>query len=415
MLKETPVIKSLPAIVAAAVNVSHTKPSVYHALRHMLDNMSPGLLSLVKRGDRVLVKVNMGCSGARAPESRLTTHPAVAEAIINALLDCGATVCFGDDVARAGRYREAIYQATEMRDVSKRTGAKILDFVASGAREVRGGLMYPRKYLVTNAYFDADVVVNAASRSHVGVGISGAIKNMFGCVVGLRKQLIHNLFPGDPRSFGRAIADIYRTIPADISFLDLTTVAEAAGISLEVRPVGLMLGSTDAVALDTVAAHAIGYEDLMIWASHFGAESGVGCNRMEEIIIRGVDWDRLDHPSLAYPYTSPTGLPVYHRITARLNHTVLRPRPVVDPARCTSCGDCAHCCPVGCISAGVDKTFRINLSQCADCGCCIKTCEVGAVQLRFVGFSRFLRLAMNRSITIPEAKAQSTLDPSPGN
>ncbi len=231
----------------------------------------PASHPVIKKGHRVFVKVNMGCSGGRAPESRLTTHPAMAEAIIKALLDCGATVSFGDDVSRAGRYREGIYQATGMRDVSRRTGAKIVDFVASGGREVRGGLAFPRKYLVTNAYFDADVVVNAAScRSHVGIGISGAIKNMFGCIIGLRKQLIHNLFPRDPRSFGRVIADIYRTIPANISFLDLTTVAEAAGISLKVRPVGLMLGGIDAVALDTVAAHAIGYESLPLWTCHFG-------------------------------------------------------------------------------------------------------------------------------------------------
>jgi uncharacterized protein (DUF362 family)/NAD-dependent dihydropyrimidine dehydrogenase PreA subunit len=405
-------MKPLP-VVAAAFNAHHTNSSVYHSLRHILDKMSPSLSSLVRRGDRVLVKVNMGCSGSRAPESRLTTHPVVVEAIINALLDCGATVYFGDDVARSGRYREAIYRATGMLDVSKRTGAKILDFVASGAREVRGGLTYPRRYLVTNAYFDADLVVNAAScRSHVGVGMSGAIKNMFGCVVGLRKQLIHNLFPGDPRSFGRVIADIYRTIPANVSFLDLTTVAAAAGISLKVCPVGLILGSTDAVALDTVAAHAIGYEDLMIWPSHFAAEAGVGCNRMEKIGIRGVEWDNLDHPSIAYPYISPAGRPpLYHRVTARLNHTLLRPRPVVDPARCVSCGDCVQGCPVGCISAGAGKAARIDLSQCVDCGCCIKTCELGAVQLQFGGFSRLLRLAMNRSITPLEAKPQSTLDP----
>jgi NAD-dependent dihydropyrimidine dehydrogenase PreA subunit len=235
---------------------------------------------------------------------------------------------------------------------------------------------------------------------------------MFGCIVGLRKQLLHNLFPGDPRSFGRAIADIYRTIPADLSFIDLTTVAEAAGISLKVRPVGLMLGSTDAVALDTVAAHAIGYGGLMIWPSHFGAESGMGCNRMEDIIIRGVDWDKLDHPSLAYPSISPMSEPSpYDRLTARLNNTVLRPRPVIDPVKCTGCGDCVQGCPVGCISAPAGQASRINLSQCVDCGCCIKTCESEAVQLQFVGFSKLLRLVMNRSISAPEAKAPTALDP----
>jgi ferredoxin len=304
-----------------------------------------------------------------------------------------------------------------MRDVSRRTGAKIVDFVNSGGREVRGRLAIPRKYLVTNAYFDADIVVNAAScRSHVGIGISGAIKNMFGCVIGLRKQLIHDLFPSNPRSFGRAIADIYRTIPADISFLDLTTVAEAAGISLRVRPVGLVLGGVDAVALDTVAAHAIGYQNLMLWANHFAAESGVGCNRISDISIRGVDWSCLHHRSLAYPSPSPQGaLSVFDRLTAQLNHTLLRPRPVIDAAKCTGCGDCVRGCPVACISADAGEFLRINLSECGDCGCCLKTCELEAVQLQFLGFSKFARLATNSSLTPPRAKSLSTLDPARGS
>src|SRR5260370_34402873 len=126
----------IPTIVAAAANLIHERPSVYNPLRHILDNMSPRLSSLVKTRDRVLGKVNMGCTGARAPESRLTTHPAVAEAILNAILDCRATVCFGDDVARAGRYSEAIYQATGMRAVSKRTGATPMHLGASRSRDV---------------------------------------------------------------------------------------------------------------------------------------------------------------------------------------------------------------------------------------------------------------------------------------
>ena len=56
--------------------------------------------------------------------------------------------------------------------------------------------------------------------------MSGAIKNMFGCVIGLRKQHIHNVFLGDAARFGRAIADIYSVIPADFSFLDLTSVSD---------------------------------------------------------------------------------------------------------------------------------------------------------------------------------------------
>ena len=113
------------------------------------------------------------------------------EALIRLLQDCGAVVSFGDDIARAGKHYEQIWKVTGMREVAKRTGATLVDFVSAGAREVRGGLLYPRKYLVTNCYFEADVVINFANcRSHANIVMSGAIKNMFGCVVGLRSVLM---------------------------------------------------------------------------------------------------------------------------------------------------------------------------------------------------------------------------------
>lgn len=402
-------------VVAAARNNSHSVLSVGRAIQHVLENSSPSLSSIVKRGHRALVKVNMGCSGRRLPETRLTTHPLVAEAIINVLQDFGATVSFGDDVARAGKYTEGLYEATGMRDVARRTGAKLIDFVSAGAREVRGGLLHPRTYLITNAWFDADVVINAAScRSHVGIGLSGAMKNMFGCVVGRRKQLIHDQFAGHPELFGRAIADIYRTVQPDFSFLDLTSVAEAAGITLAVRRVGLILGSTDAVALDTVAAHAIGYEDLPIWPSHYGQTFGLGCNLMSGIEIRGVDWSRFEKSALQPPLVGPVmKTSVYDRITTVLNSTILRPRPVIDPGKCTGCGDCSQRCPVGCIEDMPGSMYRIDSRRCADCGCCVNTCEVGAVNLKFIGLARAVRVLSNRLPEDVDPQLRKARDPAP--
>ena len=167
--------------LAAALNESHTSTSVTKAVQHLLDNLDHPLNSIIKRGDHVLVKVNMACSGLRIPEDRVTTHPLVVTAIITALKDCGAIVSFGDDVARVGKHCSQLWKTTGMWEVAQYTGAKLVDFVTVGAREVRGSLLYPRKYLVSNAYFDADVVINAANcRSHPNMIMSGAIKKCLG-------------------------------------------------------------------------------------------------------------------------------------------------------------------------------------------------------------------------------------------
>jgi len=378
-------------VVAAAQNDSHAYEAVAAAVRSVVDHLEPKLSSLVKRGDRVFLKVNMGCSGYRQPEERYTSHPAYVQAIIECLVDCGARVTFGDDVSRTAHY-ERIWQKTGMSDVARRTGARLVDFVQAGGREVRGFLHFPRTYLVTNLALDTDVVVNAASsRSLSPVILSGAVKNMFGTVLGLRKLRIHKLFP-DPSDFARVIADICRVVRPTVSFLDLTTVIEGQGVAPAIRNVGLILGSTDPVALDTVAAHSIGYEELQIWTNIHGEAMGLGCNRIDRISVRGEDWSKFEPKHLRWPE-----LPMRVRetpiaqISRRLNATVFRPRPVVARHRCTGCGECANRCPVGAIQQGPDKKVSINLKTCADCGCCLRVCGVGAVQSEFVGTGRFLR------------------------
>jgi uncharacterized protein (DUF362 family) len=133
--------------------------------------------------------------------------------------------------------------------------------------------------------FDSDLVVNAANcRSLSTVVFSGAIKSMFGVMLGLRKLRIHQLFP-DPSEFARVVVDVHRVARPTVSFLDLTSVIEGQGVADAVQPVGLILGSTDAVALDTLAAHAIGYDDLTVWTSIHGQADFPRSD--DRIIVRG--------------------------------------------------------------------------------------------------------------------------------
>jgi uncharacterized protein (DUF362 family)/ferredoxin len=383
-------------VVAAALNPTHALDSVAAAFPRLLDHLDPPLPRLVTRGARVLVKVNMGCKGVRDPAERYTSHPTFVEAIIRALLDCGATVSFGDDVSRTAIY-PVIWKKTGMLDVARRTGATLVDFTAAGGTEVRGRLLYPRTHLVTNAVRDAEVIVNAAScRSHAGVVLSGAVKNMFGVVLGARRYRLHALLP-NKSDFARALVDICRVAPPAVSFLDLTTVLEGHGVEPAIRPVGLLLGSADPVAIDTVAQHAIGYDALPLWTSIHGARAGLGCNHPERIQVRGVDGHGLKRARLRPPDLS--GLEFEESMPARLsrvlNNTLLRPRPVITSERCTGCGACADRCPVQAIRP-VGGRYAIDHRTCGDCGCCAKVCEAQAIDLRFVGLGRVVRSVARR-------------------
>ncbi len=62
-------------------------------IRRIFDDLG-GLDSMIKSGDRVLLKPNLLMSAA--PEKAIVTHPAVVEAVASIALDCGAKPFIGD-------------------------------------------------------------------------------------------------------------------------------------------------------------------------------------------------------------------------------------------------------------------------------------------------------------------------------
>jgi len=119
----------------------------------------------------------------------------------------------------------------------------------------------------------------------------------------------------------------------------MTTVLEGFGVTPAVQPVGLLLAGADPDALDTVAAHAIGYEHLPMWTTFYRHERGIGCNDMDRIRIRGIEWGTFEKPHLRYPLIegSPRE-PPWARATRILNNTMLRQRPVIDAGQCGEAG-----------------------------------------------------------------------------
>jgi ferredoxin len=54
--------------------------------------------------------------------------------------------------------------------------------------------------------------------------------------------------------------------------------------------------------------------------------------------------------------------------------------PVIDPDKCTGCGECAENCPPQAIEI-VNCTAEIDKSLCEECGECAKTCPEKAITI----------------------------------
>lgn len=379
------------SVVVAVHNESYRQASLNNSVSELLDNLYPGLPTLVKPGDRVFVKPYLTVPGALAPDDRRRSHPLVISALIEALIDHGCVVSFGDE-GSAKFTNNILSEKQWMHDIAKRTGASLVSFAKTGAIQVRAGVPYPRNFLIARALLESDAIISCANcQPHGKLVLSGAVRNMFNAVVG-DQSLLYELFP-DPESLARIVVDVCRLVKPTISILDLTSVREP-GSALNTQYVGLLLGSVDPVAVDVLAAEAIGYDKEMIWTTVYGGRVGLGCSSNAQISVRGLDWTSFEKKSLPTPKFEQTRkLGLYRKSIHILSKTAPRARPAIDEGNCTGCGDCSNICPVNAIRLTDTRQVELSLLRCIDCHLCVKTCNHNAVTLEYRGVARVVRAA----------------------
>jgi MinD superfamily P-loop ATPase len=55
--------------------------------------------------------------------------------------------------------------------------------------------------------------------------------------------------------------------------------------------------------------------------------------------------------------------------------------PVLSPAKCTGCGDCAALCPADCLAMAGPLPWLPRPADCVVCGVCELVCPVAAITL----------------------------------
>ena len=149
------------------------------------------------------------------------THYSVVAALCQLLADNGCRVQIGDSEAffERGMTRKA-FRVTRLEQVAARYGACLVPFEEQPLVEVATGLAWLPHLSLPRALLDADVVINAPKlKSHSGMRLSGALKNMFGCVPGGHKQRIHVL-SANAFELSDAFLAIHRLVRPALAVMD---------------------------------------------------------------------------------------------------------------------------------------------------------------------------------------------------
>ena len=321
------------------------------------------------KGKRVLVKPNILTDND--PAKCISTHPVVVEAMIRFLQSKGATVLVGDSPAvHTQKFRgekSGIWKVCEM------TGAKWVDFMIDPVeKKLRKG-----KIRIAAVVDQVDLIISLPKfKNHELVYFTGAIKNTLGLVPGFRKAKQHALHQ-DRKGFGEFLVDLNETVTPDYFLMDGIMGMEGPGPGRGFPvAIGLLLGSTNPLALDMIASRIAGYNayaDTNIKTALFRKN---WLQSEEDIIYDGPEISSIIKEGFKKIPVSGNSNIAFQFIMRRIKFLKkLERRPVFIHENCTGCRKCVDICPVQAIKPLPSKKTHIVLtdSKCIRCFCCAKS------------------------------------------
>lgn len=375
----------------------YEKPLISQLVAEMLGSLPDGGIGA---GSRVVLKPNLLLPSA--PERGIVTHPSIVRAVAEYFLDKGARVHVGDSPA-VGNFSKIIRMAG-YNGALNGLGVDIKPFEESV--EVDIGEPFGR-IAISREVMEADLVVNLAKlKTHAQMYLSLGVKNMFGCVVGLRKPEWHMRTGVDRVLFARLLVQIYEAIAPAFTIVDGITALEGQGPGKSGRPreLGLLFGSDNAHAVDRTICTLLRLttDDLLTCqqASELKVFDGEVHVDGDLNIIDDFQFPALDSLSLG-----PESL-------NRFMRKYIIQKPVADQKRCKLCGECWKICPAKVITHNV-RGVIIDYDRCIRCYCCIEVCPYAAIQARepLLGI---LRRKFVRDRDTCQPSAEGPKDPSSG-
>ena len=316
--------------------------AVFECLNYLTE-----MKKVIKEGSRVLVKVNL--LKKNLPEDAVTTHPAVAEAIVRYLQNMGCQVVLGDSPGGAFTQKrlQDIYRASGMLEVAEKTGCE-LNYDTSDVEVSNPKAEKLKRMQIIKIVEDVDFVVSAAKlKTHGMMTYTGAVKNLFGVIPGLTKAEYH-LKLISIENFANHLVDICQYVAPVFSVIDAVEGMEGDGPSAgEKRHVGLIMASENPHVLDVAASHLIGLSPTQVPTIQIAAARGLCNGNVKDMTVWGCQLENLHIPPFKLPKSSDQDLfgdKVPDFLKKYLTNA-LRAKPVFDYNKCISCGECKRGCP----------------------------------------------------------------------
>jgi len=339
-----------------------------------------GIEMFVKPGETILVKPNM--LSARAPEDAVTTHPEVLRAVIRMVRAAGATPIVGDSPSglSTDNILDKLAERTGIARVCEEEKVEFAHFTESKNVRFERGVV-AKSFELTTVLDRVDGIISVAKmKTHTLTGITGAVKNLFGLIPGLKKAEYHFRMK-DKEAFSAMLVDLAECVHPRLTIMDAVLGMDGDGPSGgNKKDIGLLIASDCVHALDAFFLHFVGADISSVPTVRIARERGLGPKDIDEVHVvgdgrAGMKLDGFRMPSTAQQYGRiPMAL-------GRLAGEAVTRKPVFSAARCTMCGACIEICPARVLRKDTRKPV-IDRRDCIRCYCCGEVCPTNAVLLR---------------------------------
>jgi uncharacterized protein (DUF362 family)/Pyruvate/2-oxoacid:ferredoxin oxidoreductase delta subunit len=364
-----------PAQVSLQQLTNYAPKETLAAMRQLLAPLG-GMENFVKPGQKVLLKPNL--LAGRPPEKAVTTHPEIVRAVIILVKEAGGAVSLGDSPGIGSP--ENVARKSGLLDIVEQTGVRFAPFRESVKVRPRGTIFHELE--IAKDLLEADVIINLPKlKTHQMMGLTCAVKNMFGAVVGLRKPRLHLQAGSDKAFFALMLLELCEQLSPQLTIVDAVVGMEGDGPgSGDPVQIGALLAGRSPVGIDTVATKLVGMATKQVWTQQVARNTGRSLTKLNEINLTGPPLETLQLKTFTPAKTTDVNFGIKGRSRRYLNNA-LTARPTVDRKKCRLCNACVEHCPPQAMEIKNQK-LRIDYNLCIRCFCCQELCPHGALSTK---------------------------------
>ena len=344
------------------------------------------LEEILKDKKKILLKPNL--LGAFPPEKAVTTNPIVVDAVITYLKNIGKDIILGDSPGGSTSVK-LVWERTGMKQLAEKHNIPLVNFKTGGIIKKKTDTI---EFPITKYIWEVDAVINLCKyKTHSLMSYTGAVKNLYGLIPGLKKSDYHKEHP-DHTQFAKVISGLYSLVKdrIAINIMDGIVGMEGEGPSAgDPRNFGVMFASKSASALDFVASSMMGFQPDKL-----------------EYILPSLESDNLEISEIKIPdkwqnfkfhKVKIKKIGLYIKILAyspKILKDVFKKHFTYYPDfndKCRKCNICVESCPMQVMELKEgDAHPTINYDKCIKCMCCHEMCPYQAIYVHKSFLAKFI-------------------------